>query len=234
MCVKQCVCVCVTLFLLFCEVEAFLESLRFPVESKVHQPLTLDQKMQGLTDEQASDKSNLAVSFTLKLDVCTATNAAQCVKPKWTWNWKLSWGGCIYCLTHCVICPFPYLQYERWNVGCARHAQLWQSHQLFTRHESVFSKHQPLHRSTLLIPFPVFGRTPGTHHERWRKSASTWQFQSFLIFQQTHCWLNGLVVWSCSYLHVWFAGVLLSNWPAFISFKLPQCALNGCKYISAL
>lgn len=35
------------------QVESFLESLRFPVESKVHQPLTLDQKMQGLTDEQA-------------------------------------------------------------------------------------------------------------------------------------------------------------------------------------
>ena len=67
--------VCAAPCFMFGEVESFLESLRFPVESKVHQPLTLDQKMQGLTDEQASDKSNLGVSFTfhMKLDVCTAT-----------------------------------------------------------------------------------------------------------------------------------------------------------------
>ena len=35
-----------------CQVEAFLESLRFPVETKVHEPLTLDQKMQAQADEQ--------------------------------------------------------------------------------------------------------------------------------------------------------------------------------------
>eukprot|EP00913_Durusdinium_trenchii_P011098 g10420.t1 len=35
------------------QVEAFLESLRFPVETNVHEPLTLDQKMQNMTDEQA-------------------------------------------------------------------------------------------------------------------------------------------------------------------------------------
>eukprot|EP00435_Cladocopium_sp_Y103_P040164 s652_g10.t2 len=34
------------------QVEAFLESLRFPVETKVHEPLTLDQKMQAQADEQ--------------------------------------------------------------------------------------------------------------------------------------------------------------------------------------
>ena len=35
------------------QVESFLESLRFPVEPNVAQPLTLDQKMKRMTDEQA-------------------------------------------------------------------------------------------------------------------------------------------------------------------------------------
>ncbi len=110
---------------------------------------------------------------------CMHSNLKRNASPKWTWNWKLSWGGCIYCLTHCVICPFPYLQYERWNVGCARHAQLWQSHQLFTRHVFLrFLNTNPFtdqHCGFSISCFCFF--TPGTHHERWRKSASTWQFQ---------------------------------------------------------